>query len=221
MATQDNKISISTPSFFNFMLYYNPENNNNQTTNMLKHNEIRKGRIIVLGEDPYEVTKYSHVVKGRGKSVVQTQLKNMRTGGVLQKTFHPGESAEEADLEKIGAVFVYRNKNKFIFHEEGNPSKRFELSKDQLDEKADYLKEKTVVTTLLFKEKIIGIFVPIKMNFKVIAAPPGVKGNRAEGGTKVVTIETGKNIDVPLFIEEGDLIEVNTETGEYAKRIQQ
>ncbi len=187
---------------------------------MLKHNEIRKGKIIVLGEDPYEVTKYSHVVKGRGKSVVQTQLKNMRSGNVLQKTFHPGETAEEAELEKMNAVFVYSNKDKYVFHEEGYPSKRFELTEDQVDDKKGYLKEKTAVTTLLFKEKIIGIFLPIKMNFKVAEAPPGVKGNRAEGGTKVITLETGKNIDAPLFIEEGDVVEINTETGEYVRRVQ-
>jgi elongation factor P len=186
---------------------------------MLKHNEIRKGKIIVLGSDPYEVTKYSHVVKGRGKSVVQTQLKNLRTGNVLQKTFHPGETAEEAELAKENAIFVYMHREKYIFHKENNPSLRFELKKEQLEEKADYLKEKTPIIIIFFNEKIIGISLPIKMSFKVKDAPPGVKGNRAEGGTKTIILETGKKLDVPLFINENDIVEVNTETGEYVRRV--
>jgi elongation factor P len=200
------------------MLYYSPVIRINQT-DMLKHNEVRKGKIIVLGDDPYEVTKYSHVVKGRGKSVVQTQLKNLRTGNVLQKTFHPGETAEEADLEKENAVFVYENRGKYVFHKENDPSSRFELTKEQLEEKVDYLKEKTVITTVSLNEKIVGISLPIKMSFKVKEAPPGVKGNRAEGGTKTVILETGKKLDVPLFVDENDVVEVNTETGEYIRRV--
>ncbi len=186
---------------------------------MLKHNEIKKGKIIILREDPYEVVNYSHVVKGRGKSVVQTRLKNMRTGNVLQKTFHPGESAEEAELEKLNAIFIYSHRDKYVFHKENAPSSRFELTREQLEEKVDYLKEKIPITAVLLNEKIIGISLPVKMNFKVKEAPPGVRGNRAEGGTKSVVIETGKTVDVPLFINEGDIIEINTETGEYIRRV--
>ncbi len=187
---------------------------------MLKHNEIRKGKFIVLENDPCEVIKYSHAAKGRGKSVVQTQLKNLRTGNVLQKTFHPNETAQEAELDKINAVFVYSNKGKFIFHEEDDSSARFNLTKEQLGDKVDYLKEKALITAVTFDEKIINISLPVKMIFTVKEAPPGVRGNRAEGGTKSVVLETGKMIDVPLFINEGDLVEINTETGEYVRRVQ-
>jgi len=186
---------------------------------MLKHNEIKKGDVIILGEDPYEVVKHSHVTKGRGKSVVQARLKNMRTGNVLQKTFHPGENVEEAELEKMNAIFVYSHREKYVFHKENDSSSRFELTREQLKEKADYLKEKTPIKATLLNEKIIAISIPIKMSFKVKEAPPGVKGNRAEGGTKDIIIETGKKISAPLFINEGDMIEVNTETEEYVRRI--
>lgn len=207
------------------MLYYNPKIKTKQIGArphlkiMLKHNEIRKGKIILFGEDPYEVIKHSHVVKGRGKSVVQTRMKNLRTGNILQKTFHPGESAKEAELEKLGAVFVYSHRGKYVFHKENDPSSRFELTEEQIGEKVDYLKEKTTITAILLNEKIIDISLPIKMNFRVKEAPPGVKGNRAEGGTKTVMTETGKKINAPLFVNEGDVIEVNTETGEYLRRI--
>lgn len=187
---------------------------------MLKHNEIKKGKIIILKEDPYEIIKHSHVVKGRGKSIVQAELRNIKTGAILQKTFHPGEEAEEADLEKRSAVFVYSHKGEYVFHEKDNPSSRFKLDKAVLGEGADYLKEKAPVTTLMFREKIINILLPIKISLQVKEAPPGVKGNRAEGGTKVVTLETGKKISVPLFIKENDTVEVNTETGEYVRRVQ-
>ncbi len=186
---------------------------------MLNHNEIRKGKIILLGDDPCEVIKYAHVVRGRGKSVAQTRLKNLRTGNVLQKTFHPGETAEEAELEKLNAVFVYSHRDKYVFHKENDPSSRFDLTEEQIGEKADYLKEKTTITAVLLNEKIIDVSLPVKMNFQVKEAPPGVRGNRAEGGTKIVVIETGKRINVPLFINEGDMIEINTETGEYIRRV--
>ncbi len=185
---------------------------------MLKHTEIKKGRLIVLNNDPYEVIDYSHKVKGRGSSVVQTRLKNMRTGRVLQKSFHPGDEVEEAEIEKLEARFVYANRGKCVFHKEGDPSKRFILSKEQIEDKLDYLVSNTLVTALLFEEKIIGISIPVKINLKVKEAPPGIKGNSAEGGTKTVTLETGKVINTPLFIKEGDVVEVNTETGEYVRR---
>lgn len=186
---------------------------------MLKHNELRKGKIIVLGEDPHEVLQYSHVVKGRGKSIVQTQLRNLRTGGVIQKTFHPGDELDEAVLEKEDVVFAYSNRGKYVFHKEKNPADRFELSEDILGDKKEYLKEKTIVTVLLFDEEVIGVYLPVKMNLKVIEAPPGVKGNRVDAGTKTIVLESGKKINAPLFIKEDDIVEINTETGEYIRRV--
>ena len=187
---------------------------------MLKHNEIRKGKIIELNGDPYEVTKYSHVVKGRGRSVVQTQLRNLKNNSVLQKTFHAGDSVEEAELEKMNIVFVYSHRGKYFFQKEEYPSFRFELAEEQLEEEKKYLLEKTPLTAVLYDEKVIGISLPIKMTFRVKEAPPGTKGDRAEGGTKVVVLETGATVDVPLFVDEGDVVEVNTETGEYVRRVQ-
>ncbi len=186
---------------------------------MLRHNEIKKGKNIIIGQDPYEVISHSHIVKGRGKSVVQTKIRNMRTGGVLQKTFHPGESVKEAELEKTKAVFAYSNRGKYVFHEENNPSSRFELTEEKVGEKKIYLKEKTPVTAVIFQKEVISIELPVKMILKVEEAPPGVKGNRAEGGEKTVELETGAKINVPLFVKEGDYVELNTESGEYVRRV--
>ncbi len=186
---------------------------------MLKHSELKKGKIIIFNNAPYEIVKHSHVVKGRGRSVVQAQLKNISNGRVLQKTFHAGEEIEEAELEKLDAIFSHSHRGKFFFYKKGDPSSRFTLTEEELGEKINYLTEKTEVVTTLFNEKIIGITLPIKMTFRVKEAPPGIRGDRAEGGTKFVVIETGKSISTPLFIEEGDLIEINTESGEYIRRV--
>ncbi len=185
---------------------------------MLKHNEIKRGSIINIKGDPYEVTKAAPMVKGRGKSVNQTQLKNLRNGSVLQKTFHPGESVEEAEVEKKDLVFGYRKKDEFIFHEKDKPQSRMQIEGSILGGKQYYLKEKELVTAVVFEEDVIGINLPVKMLLKVKEAPPGVKGDRAEGGTKLVTLETGKKINVPLFIKEGDVVEINTESEEYIRR---
>jgi len=186
---------------------------------MLKHNEIKKGKIIVLNNDPCEVTEHSHVVKGRGRSVMQTKLRNLRTGTTLQKTFHGREEAEEAEIEKMSATFVYTHRGKYVFHEKDNPAKRLTLKEEQVGEKKDYLIEESLVSLIFFKEEIIGISLPVKMEFQIKEAPPGVRGNTAEGGTKTAVMETGKEIEVPLFVEAGEKIEVNTETGKYARRV--
>ncbi len=158
--------------------------------------------------------------KGRGSSVVQAKIKNLVTGNVISKTFHPGEDFEEAEISKIKARFLYSHKDKFFFCQEQNPAERFGLAQGQIGKAAQYLKPNTVLDALIFENKVINVSLPIKMQLKVIEAPPGVKGDRAQGGTKVVTLETGAKINAPLFIEEGDTIEVNTETDEYGKRME-
>jgi elongation factor P len=186
---------------------------------MLKHTELKKGKIITIKNDPFQVIKYSHSVKGRGRSVVQVNLKNLKTGSNLQKTFHAGDEIEEAELEEEKAVFIYANRGKYVFHKEGDPASRFELSEEQVGEKSEYLIENTTTNLLVFQDKIIGLSIPIKMNFSVKEAPPAIKGDRVEGGTKIIVLETGKKINAPIFIKEGDVVEVNTETGEYSKRV--
>jgi len=188
---------------------------------MLKHTDIKKGKIIDLNGDPHEVLEHSHKVRARGSSVMQTRLRNLRTGTILQKAFHPADTTEEAEIEKMNARFIYAHRERCVFHKEGDPSHRFQLSREQVEDKLEYLVNGTPVTALFFRGEMIGISIPIKMRIKVKEAPPGVKGNTAEGGTKTVSLETGKKINVPLFVEAGDVVEVNTETGEYVRRVKE
>ncbi len=121
---------------------------------------------------------------------------------------------------KTKIKFIYSHKDKFVFSEIENPSKRTELTEEQIGSMAKFLKTNQIVESMAFKEKIIGVSLPIKIELKVIEAPPGIKGNRAQSGNKIVVLETNSEINVPLFIEEGDVIEINTEKNEYVRRIE-
>ena len=147
------------------------------------------------------------------------KLKNLINGTVISKTAQPRDSFDEAEIEKQEASFIYKNKDKYVFSEKENPSKRFELSEDLIGGIGIFLKEGETVTTVLFKDKIINIEMPIKVSLKVVEVPPGIKGDRAQSGNKSITIETGAKINAPLFINEGDIIEINTESGEYVRRV--
>ena len=127
---------------------------------------------------------------------------------------------EEAEIEKIRIKFLYLHRDRFFFSEENNPSTRFDLPKDIIGDSADFLKQNQIVDGLRFENKIINISLPIKTHLKVTEAPPGAKGDRAQSGNKVVTLESGAQINAPLFIEVGDIIEVNTETREYVRRVE-
>jgi len=157
--------------------------------------------------------------KAQRRPVLQAKVRSLITGNVFEKTFHQGETFEEAELDKFDAKFLYSHRGKFFFCEEKDPSKRFELSEEQIGPQAKFLKQNQVVQTVKFEGEIINVSLPIKVQLKVAEAPPGVKGDRAQGGTKSALLETGAQIQVPLFVEQGDTIEINTETGEYVKRI--
>jgi len=188
---------------------------------MLTYSELKKGVKIILDNQPYEIIEASFLFKGRGHSVLQAKLKNLITGNLISKTFHPSDIFEEAEISKIEAKFLYSYRDRYFFSEKENPTNRFNLTAEQIGEPGKFLKPNQIVEGIIFKNEIINISLPIKINLKVIEAPPGVKGGRAEPGTKIVTLETGAKINVPLFIEEGDLIEVNSQTGQYVRRIEE
>ncbi|BCX15222.1 MAG: elongation factor P [Candidatus Parcubacteria bacterium] len=188
---------------------------------MLEHTDLKPRLRIVLNKEPYEVIETNYVFKGRGQSTTQAKLRNLITGKVITKTFHAGDDIEEAEIERENIRFLYSKNNIFYFCSPNNPSQRFELKKDILGTKANFLKQNDTVTGIFFEEKLINIEMPLKIHLKVISAPPGIKGGRETPGTKPVILETGTEIQAPLFIEESDVIEVNTETGEYVRRVTQ
>jgi elongation factor P len=186
---------------------------------MLSYFDLRKGVQFVLDGEPYEVLEFQQMRKAQDVTVAQTKIRNLITGRVLERNFHLGDTFEEAELEKIDVKFLYSIRGRFYFSEAENPKARFELNEEQTGPGSKFLKPAQILTGVKFRGRIINVVLPIKIQLLVIEAPPGVKGNRAQSGTKTVTLETGAKINVPLFIEVNDIIEVNTETGEYVQRI--
>jgi elongation factor P len=185
---------------------------------MLEYNEILKGKVILYNDDPYEVLDAHVFRKQQRKPVNQTKLRNIITGKVTEQAFHVSEKAQEADLSTKGVKYLYSNKGEKWFCAEDNPAERFVLPEETIGPGSKFLKANAIVEALIFDEKIIGIKMPIKVELKVTEAAAAVKGNTAQGGSKQITLETGATLFVPMFINEGDIIRINTETGEYVER---
>jgi len=192
---------------------------------LLEYSDIRPRKYIIYNNEPYEVLEYHVARTQQRKPQNQTKLRNLLNGRVIPVSFHAAEKVEEAEINKKVAKFMYKDarKGSLWFCDPKNPSDRFEINADIIGESVKFLKENTEVNLNVFEyndeEKIIGVTLPVKMDFKITDAPPAIKGNTASGGNKFVTIETGAKIAVPLFIEAGETIRVNTETGEYAERV--
>jgi elongation factor P len=186
---------------------------------MLEYNEIKERKVIVYDGAPYEVLT-SHVFrKQQRKPVNAVKMKNLLTGKVMEISFHQSEKAEEAEVEKRKIKYLYEAKGKYWFCEEKYPSKRFELTDEQVGEQIHFVKQNTLVDLVVFQDKILGVEVPIKVELKVTEAAPAVKGNTVQGGLKQVTVETGFTVNVPMFVNEGDILRINTESGEYVERV--
>ncbi len=194
---------------------------------MLEYNEILPKKVILLEGEPYEVLDAHVFRKQMRKPVNQTKLRHLITGKVTEQAFHQAEKAEEADLSTKEVKYLYTNKGEYWFCSVKNPSERFALSSDLVGTVGQFLKANTVVEAVLFADpksddedgRIISVRVPIKVELLVKEAPPAVRGNTAQGGSKQITLETGTVINAPLFINEGDLVRINTETGQYVERV--
>lgn len=186
---------------------------------MLEYNDITIGKVIIYDNEPWEVVA-SHVFrKQQRKPVNATKLRNLISGRITENSFHVSEKVEEADIENKDIKFIYEAKDEYWFHEDGQASKRFSLKEEQIGYGSQFLKKDAIAKAMIFNEKIIGVKLPIKVSLKVVEAPPNMKGNTAQGGNKVVKVETGASVNAPLFINEGDTIVVNTSTGEYVERV--
>jgi elongation factor P len=186
---------------------------------MLSYSELRKGVVFVYEGAPYEVVDSGFLRMQQRKAVMQTKMRNLVNGKVLDRNFTASDSFEEADVDRKPYTFLYKNKGEYWFADPKNPKDRFSLAEDVVGDQGKFAKDNTVVEARTFNDKIISVKFPIKMDLTVKEAPPGIKGNTAQGGTKQVTLETGAVISVPMFIEAGEVIRVNTETGEYVERV--
>ncbi len=186
---------------------------------MLSYTDLKPGVIFIYQKQPFLVISSQSLKMQQRRPVMQTKMKSLTTGKVIENNFQQSDTFEEADITKKKVKFLYANKGEYWFSEENDPSKRFNLAEDILGEIAKFLKTNTLVEAMLWNEDVITITIPVKMEFKVKEAPPSIRGNTVTGGMKQVTLETGAIINTPLFINEGDMIKVNTETGEYVERV--
>lgn len=187
---------------------------------MLSYTDLKKGILFIYNGEPHEVLEANFSRMQQRKAVVQTKIRNLMSGKTYDITFQASDEFPEAEVDKKSIIFLYQHRGEFIFIDPQNPKSRFPLSKAIIGDQQKWLKSNTQLTAVFFQNSILNLILPIKMEFKVTEAPPGVQGDRAQSGTKSVTIETGAVIQAPLFINTGDIIRVNTQTGEYTERVE-
>jgi elongation factor P len=186
---------------------------------MLDYNEVTVRKYIVLEGEPYEVLS-SHVFrKQMRKPVNATKLKNLMSGRVVEHSFTATDRVEEAEVVTRKVKFLYENKGEWWFCEESDPGKRFKIDAEMIGTPGKFMKANSLVEVASFEDKPFGVKLPIKVELKVTDAPPAVRGDTAKGGNKVITLETGATVNAPMFITEGEIVRINTETGDYVERV--
>lgn len=185
---------------------------------MYSTSDFRMGLKIEINDEPYIITYFQHVKPGKGGAFVRTKLKNMINKGILEKTFRSGEKVQKADIEEKNMTYSYKEDSNYVFMDDETYEQVF-IPEDVIEEIINFLKEDTEVSVLFFKGKPVEVILPIFVELEVIQCEPGVKGDTAAGGSKPATLETSYVLNVPLFIQEGDILKVDTRTGEYIERV--
>lgn len=185
---------------------------------MTSTNDVRPGMTLDLDDGIFQIVEYQHVKPGKGKAFVRMKLKNVESGAVLDRTFRADEDVRQAIIDRRQHQFLYRDDLGFHFMD-GETFAQMALGTDDVGEAAPYLKEGDSVTLAMYQGTAIGIDLPPSVELVVTEAEPGVKGDRVSGATKPVTVETGLVVQVPLFVEQGDRIKVDTRSGEYMTRV--
>jgi len=187
---------------------------------ILSYNEITPKKVIIFNDEPCVVVSYHVFRKQQRKPVNITKLKGLKSGRMIENTFHVNETAEEADLETRLVTFIYRKGDEYWFHTSGKPQERFALASDLIGVGGKFIKDRAEFKAMVYDDEIIGVQLPIKVELKVKEAMEAVKGNTSSGALKEVTLETGATIMAPMFINEGDIVAVNTEDGQYSERVE-
>ncbi len=187
---------------------------------ILNYSEILPRKIILIDDQPYEVLDAHVFQKQKSRPVNHTKVKNLLSGSVKEVVFHQFEKAEEADMGQREVKYLFSNKGEFWFCDPKVPSDRFKLSDAQVGDGMRFIKTNTVIDSTTFNGNIIGLRLPVKVELKVTEAAPAVRGNTSGNATKAVVLETGATVYVPMFINEGDVIRINTETNEYTERVE-
>ncbi|QTA88309.1 elongation factor P [Desulfonema magnum] len=187
---------------------------------MYESGDLRKGLKIQIDGDPYVITQFDFVKPGKGQALYKCRLKNMVTGAQFDRTYRSGEKFNEANLEELQMEYLYSDGEQYCFMNTSNYNQEF-MTEEQVSEAKAFLKENTVCNVLFFEERPIGLSLPNFVDLKITQADPWAKGDTAAGSTKPATVETGYVLQVPPFVEEGELIRIDTRTGQYVERVKE
>lgn len=185
---------------------------------MISVNDFHTGVTIEIEGQLFTVVEFLHVKPGKGAAFVRTKLKNLVTGGVTEKTFRAGEKVAKAHIEKKAMQYLYNTGDEYVFMDL-ETYEQLPMDREYLAESINYLKENMEVSVLMHQEKVIGVELPANVELAVTETDPGFKGDTASGGSKPATLETGLTVQVPFFVNVGDVLRINTRTGEYIERV--
>ncbi|MBN3522340.1 elongation factor P [Paenibacillus apiarius] len=184
---------------------------------MISVNDFKTGLTVLVDGDIFSVVDFQHVKPGKGAAFVRSKLRNLRNGNIVEKTFRAGETIGRAQIDNREVQYLYNSGEEYTFMDNESYD-QFSLSKAQLEWELNFLKDNMLVNITSYQGEILGINLPNSVELKVTETEPGVKGNTAQGATKNATVETGLNVQVPLFINEGDVLLIDTREGKYISR---
>lgn len=184
---------------------------------MISVNDFRTGLTIEVDGDIWQVLEFQHVKPGKGAAFVRSKLRNLRSGNIGEKTFRGGEKVAKAHIENRKMQYLYANGNAHAFMDSGT-FEQIEIPGGQIERELQFLKENMEVQIMTYEGEILGVQLPNSVELTVTETEPGIKGDTASGGTKPATVETGLTVQVPFFVNEGDVLIINTDDGKYVSR---
>lgn len=184
---------------------------------MISSNDFRPGVTIEIDNQVWQIVDFQHVKPGKGAAFVRAKMKNLQTGAVVERTFNAGEKLPRAHVDRKTMQYLYASDDSYNFMDTETYD-QIEMSAEQLDAALNFLKENMEITVMFFNGTIIGVELPNSVDLEVIETDPGIRGDTATGGTKPAKMETGYVVKVPLFINTGDVLRIDTRTGDYIER---
>ncbi|MCX5813065.1 MAG: elongation factor P [Proteobacteria bacterium] len=180
--------------------------------------EFRKGLRILMDNEPFVIVEFQHVKPGKGGAFVRTRIKSLISGNVLDRTFRSGDKVELPELEEKDMQFLYKESDKYYFMDTNTYDQLF-IDEEQLGDAKNYLKEGLVIEVLIYQGRTIGVEIQNFVSLLITSTEPGAKGDTAQNATKPALLETGYTIQVPLFVDEGDVVKIDTRNGQYIERV--
>jgi elongation factor P len=185
---------------------------------MITANELRNGKAFELDGELFVVTSFQHIKPGKGSPFVRIKMRGIKSNSTIERTFRPDEKIQDAYLETKKMQYLYKDGDNFIFMDTEN-YEQLSLNEKELEDESKYLLENNFVDILFYNDNPIGVELPVSIQLRITHTEPGYRGDTAQGGSKPATLETGLEIQVPLFIEEGEVVKVDTRSGEYIERV--